>query len=128
MENMDLQNFFGASSGILNCDHGYNDYLRVQSEGASTQLVTRMMRKTRKQREHEMGPRVSSDCLSRPGCKGKHSRDESFFSDAESRFITVEKESWQTRQYSGGVTWLLSSMSMQFAYNLIDTERNTIES
>ena len=32
MNNMDLQNFVGVSSGILNCDYGYNDYVRVQSE------------------------------------------------------------------------------------------------
>jgi len=32
MDNMDLQNFAGASSGILNCDDGYNKYVQVQSE------------------------------------------------------------------------------------------------
>jgi hypothetical protein len=32
MDNMDLQNFVGVSSGILNCDYDYNDYVRVQSE------------------------------------------------------------------------------------------------
>lgn len=32
VDNMDLQNFVGVSSGILNCDYGYNDYVRVQSE------------------------------------------------------------------------------------------------
>ncbi|RDL36302.1 Uncharacterized protein BP5553_05654 [Venustampulla echinocandica] len=32
MDNMDLQNFVGVSSGILNCDYGYNNYVRVHSE------------------------------------------------------------------------------------------------
>ena len=32
MDNMDSQNFVGVSSGILNCDDGYNYYVRVQSE------------------------------------------------------------------------------------------------
>jgi hypothetical protein len=32
MDNMDLQNFVGVSSGILNCDDSYKDYVRVQSE------------------------------------------------------------------------------------------------
>lgn len=32
MGDVELQNFVGASSGVLNCGHGYNDYLRVQSE------------------------------------------------------------------------------------------------
>ena len=31
-DNMDLQNFAGVSSGILNCDDNYKDYVRVQSE------------------------------------------------------------------------------------------------
>ena len=32
MDNMDWQNFFGASSGVLNCDYDYHGYMRVQSE------------------------------------------------------------------------------------------------
>lgn len=32
IDNMDLSNFVGVSSGILNCDYGYNDYVRAQSE------------------------------------------------------------------------------------------------
>lgn len=31
-DNMDLQNFVGVSSGILNCDDNYRDYMRAQSE------------------------------------------------------------------------------------------------
>ena len=31
VDNVDLQNFVGVSSGILNCDYNYNEYVRVQS-------------------------------------------------------------------------------------------------
>ena len=32
MDNMDLPNFVGVSSNILNCDYGYNNYVRIHSE------------------------------------------------------------------------------------------------
>jgi hypothetical protein len=32
MDNIDSQNFVGVSSGILNCDDGYNDYVQIQGE------------------------------------------------------------------------------------------------
>jgi len=31
-DSTDLQNFVGVSNGILNCDYGYKDHVRVQSE------------------------------------------------------------------------------------------------